>query len=807
MKLPIPSFKKKVKTEYFLTLLLRDDKVNASILEEVAGRVQVLAGHEEYFKDSIENAPIEEFLSVLDTAISTAESTLPDQVETQKTIFGVKENWVEGTKIKREYLVKLKKASDSLGLSPIGFLVLHEAISYLLQQEEGAPISCILTEVGKKEIAVSIIRGGKILETKRAHIEESVPKTVDILLHHFTRSEILPSRIIIFNGSKPSIYASDLDHLAQEFTNYSWSKNLPFLHMPKIVALPKGFDAKAVLHGAATQMGFEVLGPLPEPIKDFIPDESKIQKETALHTAIDETLSEKSRKEDENTKDTEAFGFVKDKDFALAAKASEEEIQNDESISNDESLSDDSNTEENDNDPTIHINQEDLVTKNTQISTASILISLKNKTSYFLSKLRTIVKRKNNRVLSSQPIITAQNDGENEEITQQRTHTKKLSFPLNKLFIIPILSIVILISLYEFYLMNLKANITLIMTPTIVKQQKNITISSNGTTDFSIGRIQASEVSVDENGSTSTPATGTKQTGDKAKGSITIYNSDLTASKNIPGGTIIKAPNGLAFTLDSAILVASASGDATSITSSSTNTSITAGDIGKEYNFPSGTKFSVGSYDSSIVLAKNDNAFSGGSKTDETVIAKADFDKLLVDLPKTLADKAKTDITQKATTDSDVLPLFSDITVTKKSFDKIVGDKANQVTLTGTVTFTTFSYRKSDLSDFAKQILTNNLDNKVLSSKGIQTSLDTVSLKDKNASATLQIKALLLPKTDKQKIASSIAGKTLTDSQNILKQLDQVSDATISLHPSIPFLPKRLPGNVNNIIINIQENE
>src|SRR3989344_655238 len=222
----LPFLKKKEKIEYFLALLLREEKVSAVIFEEILG------------------------------------------------------------KIKMEYLIKLKKVSDALGLSPIGFLVIHEAIARLIQEEEGVPVSAILTEVDKKGVAVSLIRAGKVSSTKRAKIEGSIPETTDKILHYFVNHEILPSRIIIFDDK-------DLEKLSQEFIGHAWSKSLPFLHVPQITTLVKGFDAKAILFGAAVQMGFEMLNEEDlKPQKDISDYTSNKKEENkALEPTVEETKS------------------------------------------------------------------------------------------------------------------------------------------------------------------------------------------------------------------------------------------------------------------------------------------------------------------------------------------------------------------------------------------------------------------------------------------------------------------------------------------------------------------------------------
>src|SRR5581483_9691085 len=318
MNLPfkVPFGKKEI-NQYFLALLLREEKVTAVIFEEAEGKIKPLAKHEESFKESVEAASEDEFLDTLDKAISIAEQNLPKSIETQKTIFGLKETWVEDAKIKRDYLSKLKKACDALGLSPVGFLVIHEAIAHLLQKEEGAPVSAVLAEIGKKHEVITLLRGGRIIETHRAKIEDSVAKTTDRLLHHFVNYEVLPARIVLFDGEKS-------DELSQEFISHSWSKDLPFLHVPQITVLSEGFDARSVLFGAASQMGFEVLGEGVSAPKRVTPNLEEQPQETEKMVEEEEISDEKE----------EDFGFVVGKDVrqfkkptVVAPEAENEELE------------------------------------------------------------------------------------------------------------------------------------------------------------------------------------------------------------------------------------------------------------------------------------------------------------------------------------------------------------------------------------------------------------------------------------------------------------------------------------------------
>lgn len=750
MNLPfIKNFNKKILPSYFLVLVLRDEKANAVIFEELGGKVKIVGLQEEDFPSSIDEVSSEEFLQTLDKAISQAESSLPENIEVQKTIFGVKETWTENDQIKKEYLAKLKKASEELGLTPIGFLVISQAISHLLAKEEGAPISAILTEVNKKTLTVTLLRGGKSIETKTSEIHESIPFTVDTVLKHFNIPEILPSRIIIFNG---------VEDLSQEFISHTWSKSLPFLHLPQITNLPSGFDAKAVLSGAAIQMGFEVLE------KDIY---QKPQ-------AVEESIENKNMGID-------TFGFAKDTDVAKMparhrfAKASAGgEFTKQEKAEEIKPIK-------------TSILEEDIIPQNEP----------KKKIDNIFSKLKTIL------ITILGLIFTILG-----KINLKKILSIFIKITKGKTTIILLTILLLIIGLIASYFLFIKATISIIVDPKIIERTQSVIFSTKET--FSSKNIIKGEfVSVSEDGTVSTAATGKKDVGTKAKGAVTIFNS-LSQNKTLTGGTILKAPNGLAFTLDSSITIkgiASHSADET-ITPEKTTANVTADQLGKESNLPSGTKFSIASFDTSDLIAKNDNPFSGGTKKEVTVVSKNDSDKLEGDLLKQMENKAKSDLAKQVGQNKILLPVFITDTLSKKSLNSKVGDEATQVTLNGTVEYKGISYDKKDMITFSKSVLTKDISpTQEIDYNNIKTSvLDIVNKNDEETQANLNIKALLLPKLDEKKWLKQLKGKSFKTALDLLYKLPQVSDVDIYFSPKLPLLPKNLPVREKNIKILININ-
>lgn len=757
MKLPFRLGKKETPS-YFLALLLRDEKANAVIFEELAGKARVVGEHEEYFPDTIESASEEQWLETLDKAISIAETNLPEGVETQKAIFGVKENWVEDSKIKKEYLLKLKKASDELGLSPIGFLVIHEAIAHTLQLEEGAPVSAILTEVDKKQIAVSIVRGGKVLETERAAIEGSIPKITDKLLHRFTSYDVLPSRVIIFDGKED-------ERLSQEFISHSWSKSLPFLHVPQVKILPRGFDAKAILFGAASQMGFEILDQdttlmqaEDSPEKEEEKKSVQTEKEAEVELELDEKTEEPAEKEEE-TDLSETFGFKKGIDVAKEERPPAEKTVVEE--------------------PTPHRALHQKETKTQAKPNNEKIENLLSAVGLLFSSLSKI----------------------------PRFPSFSLSLPFSgKKLLIPVLLLGLAGILFILYLTSTKATVTLLVTPKGVGKDQEIVFSQSADTNFDKGIIKINPITVTEDGKLSAQATGKKSVGDKAKGTVTIFNS-ADAKRQLTAGTVITSSNNLEFTLDKDVAIASASGDIFSGTKPGTAQAlVTAKNIGTESNLPSNTKFSVS--ESTTLAAKNDSAFSGGTKKDITVVSKTDIDKLTEEFPKTLQQKAKDDLKNKVPGGQQLLPVFLANDYEKKTLDKKVDEEASTVTLSGSVTFTAASFASETMQQFAKNVLKNDIEGMSLGKDGVKFSIrDSKINKEKDLQATVHITAAPIPSYDTKKITTDISGKSFKDATSYLTSLPQVKDAVITPSPNLPFLPKTLPRIADNISLRVENRE
>jgi len=762
MKIAVPFLEKKGKADYYLGLILRNEIVTSVIFEKIGNTIKYIGHDREEFDTTIEDQDSESFLNTLDKVITKGEAILPENIETHKTIFALKDNWVEDNRIKKEYLEKLKKASDELNLSPIGFVIFSESIINLVQKEEGAPVTAILADIGKKYVTVSLVKAGKILEVRSSEIHETASYTVDTLLKHFQTPEVLPSKILLLGNEE--------DELTQEFIGHPWSKSLPFLHLPQIVSLPQDSPIKATLLGASTQMGAQLLYTPPNMDDEMEEKIEPLEKDEVIEKPPTEASADDKPSLEYVDQDNslEFFGFSENADVSKmppTQKKTQAEIP-------------DEIVKENFNEVPEEVKLEEEK-KSIPVNAALTSEKIKKFLPIFLVSLKKI------------------------KVEQIINFVKTKTSGNKKILLIPLAVILLLLIVLYFYFFTTKATVTLLLNPkSESKTAQSVTFSSSTPTDISNSLIATDFVSVTETDSVTANVTGKKDVGTPAKGTVTVFNND-SGPVTFPSGTTISSSNNLGFTLDKAVTVASASGDIFSGTTPGTaSVSVTASDIGQDFNLPSGTKFTIGS--NANVAAKNDNAFSGGTKKQATVVSKDDQQALLSKLPKNLESKAKDDISKKAESGKTILPTFIEESVTDKSFNKNVGDQATQLTLNGTVTFKAASYNNSDMLSLAKTVFTSS--DAVLGEDNLDVSAKNITVeKNNDVSADLTIKAKLFPKVDQNSLKQQIAGSSLLKATNMLSNISQVESVNITFSPNIPFLPKNLPGNIKNITINLSE--
>ncbi len=354
------------------------------------------------------------------------------------------------------------------------------------------------------------------------------------------------------------------------------------------------------------------------------------------------------------------------------------------------------------------------------------------------------------------------------------------------------------------YLFLPKGQVKIFVEPQILEQDTQVTADPKVKEVLEDKKIIPGQiVETQVQGSGRGEATGKKEIGDPAKGTVVIYNKTFD-SRTLSKGTLISSLSGIRFTLDVSVNVASQSATDTGITFGKSNAKVTAQVVGADGNLPSGTELKVGSLSSSQVYAKAEGNFSGGTSKQAIVVSEADQNRLLAQVAAQLRQQAQQKL-QESLKDKKILQEALSEEVIKKSFSENINDQATEFSLDLTAKFKGTAFEDKDL----KLIVSKLVNTKVpegfeLNFEETETQADVSKLeKDGKLIFLARFRAKLIPKLDLEKIKKQIKGKTPQQIAQILKKQEHILGSEITINPSLPSFLQRLPLLEKNITIEV----
>lgn len=746
--------------KYYLALILKEKEIKAIVWQDEGGQVSLYDTGIVYTQESVDSIDSEQLLVSVDQAIGIAEKNLPQNIKTTHCIFGLEEWWIKDNVIAPHYMTKLKTICKELELKPLGFVVLTEALSHVLKREEGVSPNAFLVLLGFDAITVSLIRHGVVEKTatlaKNGVTETELTATI---IQSFGDLDIKPHRFLLYDG------AISAEEARNEFVNFDWQERLGFMHMPKVDVLPKDLDMLAVVSGAAKEMGLS-----------FGSDEQR----EAEH--VIEASEQENEVENVEVPKEGDFGFLVNEDIAKHAEEQAKPEETTEEVTSKAQTESDEELPQDDGEPQYAVpmgyaREHVEPTKTQQMPHQQPHPSPKVKLPSF-----------------ALPAFKLPSFGKGSPFDMVGKN--------HKLWLITggILVALVLIVVGLLYIQ--KATVTLYVDAKVVEKDINVIVDPKASAiDAASKTIPGQAVDSDQVGDKTGKATGQQTIGDKAKGEVTIYNKTEN-TKTFQKGTVLNGPNGLQFTLDSDVTVASS--EAFSVTPQSVKAQVTAAQIGDESNLSANTNLPFKDYPTSSYFAKNDNAFAGGTKKTVTVVSKEDQDNLLKSVLDDLAAKAKDDLQTKSqglkVVDSSMAQ-----NVTEKKFSKQVGDQTENFSVSVKATFTTLAYKESDLND----VIASDLGSDIPSGYEVQkdqTAMDIKNVqKDKSGKATVTLHATihLVPTLDLDAIRKNITGKSRTAVETYLSAL-QTQSIDIQQNIKLPKPFDLLPLKSNNITIEVK---
>lgn len=661
-------------------------------------------------------------------------------IEPEKILFGVPDSWLSEDNLKEAYLNLLRKIVKELELQPMAYVSTSHALSHFLEKQEGAPTTAIMIGVGKNNLVITVLRAGKMDGTKVVPRREEIGLDAEKGLLSFTEIEVLPSRVLVYGEG-------DLEKYKNELLSFPWMQKLSFLHFPKIAVLDNNAAIKAISFAGAVEL---------DPAVKYLPETGKIAAGSTTKSGL---LREPDKKEIVVPKvkaalESDNFGFVSG-DIAKQIENEEAEASLEEDVAEPRMT---------------NIQQQEFEEQNNPLPEKEEAVTMEKASSFDLEKP---MDRRS-------PLISL------------------AGLPFAGKGKIVLLLIILLAILIGAYLILLKASVKVYVEPQALEKDTQVTVDPLAkSVDESAKVIPGEAVKISESGSDQAQATGQKQIGNPAKGTVKVINNSNDSQTFSQGSTI--TASGIKFTFDSTVNVASTS--ATADSKSTATGSVTATVVGADGNISSGTQFSSGNSQVAIVAEGN---FSGGNSKNVTAVTDDDQKKLLASLSDSLRHKAQQELQAKYP-DKKVLAEALSESISKKSYNKNVGDQASSFTLNLSADYKGTAYNDSDLRTIVSKLVETNVpDNFQLDLSQTETQADVSKVeKDGKVIFLARFKAKMMPKINSSQIKKQLRGRSVQDAVDIIKGYDNVLGSDIAFNLPLPALLLRLPLLEQNISIQV----
>jgi len=356
--------------------------------------------------------------------------------------------------------------------------------------------------------------------------------------------------------------------------------------------------------------------------------------------------------------------------------------------------------------------------------------------------------------------------------------------------------------IYYFYWQRPQVKIKIYVEPRLLEKETEVVLNLNPEKVDQSTELLGKEVAIEKIGSETVGVTTKKDVGEPAQGEVTIYNK-TTNEKSFNKGTVLIGPKNLKFTLDEQVTIASVS-DLIAGTAGKGKVKVTAKEIGPEGNLAAGSDFKFEDYPISSYAARNENAFSGGSSREVTVVGKKDQDKVLNSLQEKLTKEAEEGLQEKLTSSERLLSETMEKEVVEEKFNHHLDEETSELSLDLTMKFKAVSFNEDDLNEFLKKIAEEKAPSGYkFDQEGVEMEVVSVEKEDDKISFKAHFKVKLIPEIKTEELKNSLVRKSTAEVKDYLKNLSNIAGYEINFLNYPPLMGKKMPFSPQKISIEI----
>lgn len=329
-------------------------------------------------------------------------------------------------------------------------------------------------------------------------------------------------------------------------------------------------------------------------------------------------------------------------------------------------------------------------------------------------------------------------------------------------------------------------------------------VSLGKETNAEQGTVKVLTESLEKSDTVEFEATGEKEVGEKASGSVTFSNCETYTSQVIKAGTFISSGQ-YNYSVQDDVVVPGGSGSFLGCTSPgvSAAVAVVAQKVGEGYNAAAGTEFAVAGSSSQMKAVAGDG-LSGGSSKKVPMVTAEDVQKAKQKLVEQSTDEVKKELESKFAGNVKIIEASFDVKHADVSSKPAIGDEASdkKATLTSKSVYQLSGIEDSELTAYLEQMLKKQMPDQT-AQRIYSTGLDAVKLndytrRDNSASVRIATSGQIGPTIDENNIKEKVAGKRFGDIQADLTKINGVSEVDVKYSF---FWVRTVPTNHDKITI------
>jgi hypothetical protein len=341
-----------------------------------------------------------------------------------------------------------------------------------------------------------------------------------------------------------------------------------------------------------------------------------------------------------------------------------------------------------------------------------------------------------------------------------------------------------------------KAVITIGAKTTPYSVNKPVTATPNATFSLDSSTLGAIVKEVSKSASVDFQATGKKDVGETATGTVKFSTQDIDMlGTTIPAGTRITSSSGATYTTDSSvtITITNYKGAPVGVTATSNGTS-SNGATGAATGAPGGIKTTF------------DGTTAGGTDKTITIVSEQDAAAAREKLTAQNSDEVKAELKKQFGTDNMVVDESFAATPGNPVVTPAIGQEASTAKLTVDTKFSLMGLKRTDVAAIIEQDLKRQMEgipNQSIYDKGTDAVRFTSLTKEGDSyKLAIQTTGYVGPKIDSAKLAEQLSGKREGEIIALVKTYDGIDTVSVSFSP---FWVSKAPA-ADKIIIKFQVN-